>query len=360
MIHFVPAKEDAPLRAAESSSEWPFVSIIMPVFNEERFIGRSVEAMVKQTYPAARREILVVDGMSTDGTRAIVSAMAMTNPEIRLLNNPARIVPSGLNRAIAAARGEIVVRLDGHCEYPNDYVRRVVELRQKMGADNVGGVLSPCGTTWIQRAIAMAYCSPAGFAGAALKASAAKNSIRQVDAVHGGCWRRQRLLQAGGFDETMVRNQDDELSFRLRKTGGRICQAMELRVKYHVRDSFGKLFRQFAQYGYWKVRVIRKHPRQASIRHLIPALFVLCLMTLLWSGFLFPAGPVIAAITVGMYFGALAIASMVQTLTRDRSLWPGIVIALAAMHFGYGLGFVAGGFSLVSKRFNKGFSASTR
>ncbi|MDB6022377.1 MAG: glycosyl transferase, partial [Pedosphaera sp.] len=152
----------------------------------------------------------------------------------------------------------------------------------------------------------------------------------------------ERLLAAGGFDETMVRNQDDELSFRLRKASGRVVQSSSLRVKYHVRDSFKKLFLQFAQYGYWKVRVVRKHPRQASTRHFIPALLVLALLiTALAAPFakiaLWASGAIL-----GGYFAVLLLASLMQLRGPQVKLWPGVVGALAMMHFGYGLGFLLG------------------
>ena len=196
-------------------SELAFVSVIIPVFNEERFVARCFAEVLAQDYPADRLEVLVADGMSTDRTREIVQAVQSAHPNVRLIDNPNRIVSSGLNRALAAARGEIVVRLDGHCEYPRDYIRRVVELRERLAADSVGGVLEAIGSGYVQRAIAAAYSSPLGLGGGALKSSKSFEMVREVDAVHGGCWRRERLLAVGGFDEEMVRNQDDELSFRL-------------------------------------------------------------------------------------------------------------------------------------------------
>ncbi|MCG8586413.1 MAG: hypothetical protein MI757_17020 [Pirellulales bacterium] len=163
-----------------------------------------------------------------------------------------------------------------------------------------------------------------------------------MDAVWGGCWERSTLIEAGKFDEEMVRNQDDELSFRLRKAGGRILQDASVRVSYHVRNSFGKLALQFAQYGYWKVRVIRKHPRQASVRHFVPSAFITTLTTLA-IGALFwkPAGLGAVALAVA-YLGAVAAASLWQSLKSGLALWPGITFAVICMHMGYGAGFLIG------------------
>ncbi|MDB6121301.1 MAG: hypothetical protein JWQ71_294 [Pedosphaera sp.] len=324
------------------TDDLPFVSVIIPVFNEEPFIEQSLRAVLKQDYPSERLEIIVADGASTDRTRDIVVSIQSEHANVRLIYNPDRIVSAGLNRALAGANGEIIVRLDGHCEYPTDYIRKVVQLRQRTGADNVGGVLEPIGVGYVQEAVGAAYYSPVGIGGAALKGGGKMESVHEVDAVHGGCWRRERLREVGGFDEEMVRNQDDELSFRLRKASGRIFQCSSIRVKYHVRDSFKKLFMQFAQYGYWKVRVVQKHPRQASARHFIPAGFVLLvLLTILFASFSTYARYGFG-ILAGGYLSALALATLVQVWPTEKKLWPGIMLALVTMHFGYGGGFILG------------------
>ena len=321
--------------------EYPTVTIVMPVFNEAGFIERSLMGALGQDYPSGRLEIIVADGMSTDGTREKVMDMQSRFENVRLIDNPYRIVPTGLNRAIAAARSEIIVRFDGHCEYPHDYVRKLIEMRRKFSATSIGGVLAPQGKTYVQKAIAAAYYSPVGLGGSALKAASGE-MCREVDAVHGGCWERKHLLEIGGFDESMVRNQDDELSFRLRKRGGRVVQNLALSVSYHVRGSFKKLFFQFAQYGFWKVHVIRKHPRQASIRHVVPTVFVsLLLFAAIFSAIVTPAKYLLFGL-LGAYLVTLMLSSIVQTWGSSKALWPGIVMALAAMHIGYGIGFASG------------------
>src|SRR5436190_19818060 len=156
---------------SQTEDTLPFVSVIMPVYNEETYIGRALRAVLEQDYPADRLEIIVADGLSTDGTRKNINAIQAEHSNVRLIDNPQRIVPTGLNQAIKSARGEIMVRLDGHCEYPKNYITKVVELRQQTGADNVGGVLLPVGTSYVQKAVAAAYYSRVGFGGYALKAS---------------------------------------------------------------------------------------------------------------------------------------------------------------------------------------------
>ncbi|MDB6021899.1 MAG: glycosyl transferase, partial [Pedosphaera sp.] len=164
--------ETVPARARNAAEgDWPFVSVIMPVFNEEKFIAGSLAAVLEQDYPPDKLEVIVADGMSTDGTREIVKSVQRAHPTVRLIPNPGRIVSCGLNCAIASARGTVIVRFDGHCEYPPDYVRRVVDLRRRTGAVNAGGVLVPMGTGYVQQAIAAAYYSPVGLGGAALRGS---------------------------------------------------------------------------------------------------------------------------------------------------------------------------------------------
>ncbi len=320
----------------------PFVSVLIPVRNEAPYIGANLAAALRQDYPSHCFEVIVADGRSTDGTRPIVESIAASEPRLRLVDNPDRIVAAGLNRALAVARGNVIVRLDGHCEYPADYLRRVVELRAATGAANAGGVLEPIGTTYVQRAICAALASRIGIGGAALRARAISGAVREVDAVHGGCWTAETLREAGPFDEEMVRNQDDEMSFRLRREGGRVMQASDLRVRYVVRDRWGKLFLQFAQYGYWKVRLVRRYPRQASLRHLMPALFVLVwFASSVAAPFSARAAWAVAGLSLA-YLAGIAAATAVPAIRSSPWLWPGATLALALIHFGYGCGFLAG------------------
>lgn len=313
----------------------------MPTRNEARYIAQSVGAALAQDYPPDRMELIVADGMSTDGTQEIIESLMCQHANLRLIENPGRIVPTGLNAAIAHAQGEIIIRMDAHCEYPNDYVERVTSLLKETKADNVGGSLVAVGSTnYAQRAICAAYQSPLSVGGALR--SHQQSFIREVDAVHGGCWRKTTLVSAGLFDEEMVRNQDDELSFRLRKKGGRIIQDSTIQVRYHVRDSFIKLFNQFLQYGYWKVRVIYKHPKQAKPRHFIPAVLVVTIV-----GLVQPDLRVGLSTLVIGYFGLIVAGALLEGVRSDWKLWPGIILVLAAMHLGYGVGFIIGVFRQV-------------
>ena len=338
----------------------PTVTVIMPIRNEAVYIEQTVRTLQVQDYPADRLEILLVDGMSDDGTREILARLLAGNPDFNatMLDNPQQIVPTALNIALRHAQGEIIVRMDAHNEYEADYVRQVVTLRERTNADNAGGILIPVGTNYVQRAICSAFNSSisvgGSFQGHAVGGISGilsgeqeagthqDNQVNEVDTVHGGCWRRERLFEIGLFDESMVRNQDDELSFRLRKAGGTIVQSQGIQVRYHVRGSFRKLFKQFAQYGYWKIPVIRRHPKQASVRHAIPAIFVSSLFTLVVLTFFWKLAAWGLGALVVVYLTALVLAAIRTTGTRQWMLWPGVLLAIMVIHFGFGLGFLTG------------------
>lgn len=319
----------------------PFVSVVMPVYNEERFIAHTLATVFEQDYPLDRFEVIVADGMSSDRTRQILNSFQESHANLRVIDNPGRIVSSGLNRAVDCARGELIIRLDGHNVYATDFIRRVVKLSQDTGADNAGGVLVPTGNGYVGESIAAAYHSPLGIGGAQ-RGHFRVDEIRQVDTVHGGCWRRERLIAVGKFDEEMVRNQDDELSFRIRKSGGIIVQSTAIRIQYWVRDSYRKLFWQFAQYGYWKVKVVRRHPRQASLRHFIPALFLVSLAVAAISAFFSTAGILALIGLAGVYFAAILLAGLKLVFHFPPRLLPGIMLSLLFMQVGYGWGSLMG------------------
>ncbi len=347
--------------ARRLDSQAPFVSVVMPIRNEAPYIASNLRAILSQAYPADRFEVLVADGMSTDGTREVVESLAARDPRLRFLDNPGKIVSSGLNRAIAQARGEVIVRVDGHCEYPADYLARMVSLQAETGAASLGGVLEPVGTSPVQRAICAAFASRVGIGGAALRAQDEAAGPREVDAVHGGCWRIETLRQVGPFSEEMIRNQDDEMSFRIRRAGGRIVQVPSIRVRYVVRDSWRKLFRQFLQYGFWKVRLVRRYPRQSSLRHLMPAALVALLAAGVCASLVSREAAAAFGIFVAAYLAAIGLAAAAAARRSCPSLWPGVAFALIVIHLGYGSGFLAGLVDqIIPGRAGAGFSGLSR
>ena len=221
--------------------------------------------------------MIVADGMSDDGTRAILEQFAKTEPRLKIVDNPNRIVSTGLNAALAVARGKVIIRMDAHTEFARDYVRSCLEVLEATGADNVGGPWVAKGSGQVGRAIAAAFQSPFAMGGARGHDPSYEGT---VDTVYLGCWPRRVFDQIGLFDEELVRNQDDEFNLRLTEHGGRIYQSPRIRSWYTPRNSLRALLNQYKQYGYWKVRVIRKHQKPASIRHLVPAAFMCSLVML--------------------------------------------------------------------------------
>lgn len=314
------------------------VSVIVPCRNEHEHIAAFCADVLRQTLSGGWiLEVLIADGLSDDGTRERLSTLCAADARLQWIDNPQRIVSSGLNRAMAVAQGEVIVRMDVHTSYAPDYVAQCVAALGSTGATCVGGPWRPVGEGWPQAAIAAAFQSRFGSGGAA---SRRLDFSGPVDTVYLGAWRREDLLRLGGFDESLVRNQDDELNLRIVRSGGRVWQSADICSTYTPRGSFPALFRQFYQYGYWKVPVIRKHRLPASPRHLAPFAFVSCLAVLAvlapWSMW---ARTALAGVLAVYALAALASAApLARTPHRLRDTL-GIATACACMHLGYGLGF---------------------
>ena len=282
----------------------------------------------------------MIDGMSNDGTFDILSQLKNRFPDLIIINNPDKIVPRAMNLGIQKAKGEYIVRADVRCIHPKGYLCDLIELSERTGADNVGGVLVPeFGNGYTQNAIALAYKSRIAMGGALRDRG---DFIGETDTVYGGCFKRKRLLEVGMYDEEMVRNQDDELSFRLRERGGKIIQDGRIKIPYQTRNSYWNLFKQFMQYGYWKVSVIKKHPQQASLRHILPAVLVLSFVTL---GLFIPFtiyGLYGFLIFSGSYFLAVGLFSIKSAYRRSLKLLPGLIFAISLIHISFGIGFIIG------------------
>lgn len=319
------------------------VSVIVPCRNEAAHIGDFAASVLAQRLPAdLTLEVVVADGRSDDGTRERLAALAESDARLRWIDNPARITPVALNRAIAVAQGEWIVRMDVHTTYADDYVAQCVAALKATGATCVGGpwrAVADGGQT-IAAAIAAAFGSRFGAGGAA---SRLVDHTGEVDTVYLGAWRRDELLRLGGFDEALVRNQDDELALRIVRSGGRVWQSAAIRSWYVPRASFGALFRQFWQYGYWKVAVIRKHRLPASPRHLVPFTFVATLVLLALTAPWSAVATVALAVLLAVYAAAaLGAAAGVASPWRQPARWAAVALAFGCMHAGYGLGFGRG------------------
>jgi glycosyltransferase involved in cell wall biosynthesis len=316
------------------------ITVIMPVRNEGSFIRDSLQAVLDQDYPARLIEIVIADGMSSDDTRAVIADMQKDHPNIRLVDNPGKIAPTGLNIALQHARGEIIVRVDGHCIIRPDYVRRCVEALETEGVDGVGGPMETIGETPTAEAIALAMSSPFGVGGSAFRTVNDRKML--VDTVAFPAYKHETIRRAGLFDEELVRNQDDEYNFRLRELGGRILLAPEIRSRYYSRSSFRSLWRQYFQYGFWKVRVMQKHPRQMSLRQFVPPAFVGSLVGLSLFGLFSSTARLALSGLLGLYALANFSASAITAAKRGWRHLPVLSLAYAILHFSYGSGFLYG------------------
>jgi succinoglycan biosynthesis protein ExoA len=317
----------------------PFVSVVMPVRNEGAFMSRSLSAVLAQTYPSELVEILVVDGMSTDETRDVVMSFAVSRRNITLLDNPRRIVPTGLNIALASARGDVIIRVDGHCEIATNYVRRCVEHLQD-GIEAVGGPLETVGETRMSAAIAAAMSSSFGVGGSSFRTVKGRSMF--TDTVAFPAYRRSIVDRAGLFDEELVRNQDDEYNYRLRKLGVKILLASDLNSTYYSRGTLQSLARQYFQYGFWKIRVLQKHPAQMQSRHFVPFAFVVSVMALMFVAPFFEFARWILGTELALYGIANATGSILTAIKGGWRLLPRLPIIFATLHFSYGLGFLVG------------------
>ena len=318
--------------------EQPKVTLVVAARNEEANIDACLRSLAEQDYEPSLLEVLVVDGESTDRTRERAAAIVAEHPGWRLLDNPRRIQAVAWNLGIREATGEVVGIVSGHAELAPDYASRAVETLRRTGAAMVGGPVTAMADGPISAAIGAAMASPFGVGGARhhyLTAEAATDTVFMGVATND-------TYRANPFDETMVRNQDDELSYRLIDAGHVIVCNPAIRSRYRVRSSITGLARQYWAYGYWKVAVLARHPRRAKARHLLPALVV---------GGLAVIGPlslVSGSARLLLLAGSLPYvavdAALATRQAREHGAASGLAMSLAfpTMHFSYGAGFVRG------------------
>jgi len=356
------------------------VSVILACRCEAAHIGSVLSSILQQEEPEGGLEVIVADGISEDGTRQILHQIASSDPRVKVIDNPARITSAGLNAAIRASRGQIIIRMDAHTHYASDYIRQCVAVLQRTGADNVGGPWVAQANGYVGEAIAAAFQSR--FAAGGARGHVPYYEGR-VDTVYLGCWKKEVFERFGGFDENLVRNQDDEHNLRIVRGGGRVWQSPKIRSWYHSRTSLRGLFEQYMQYGYWKVQVIRKHKVPAAMRHLVPGVFVLSLLLLVlaWdicvaaSRFVAADSGLSAALSVARtsamwgltsivsaYALALLIASVQAAWRTKWVLLPVLPLIFCCYHIGYGWGFLRGvlDFALLGRGASAVFTRLTR
>ncbi|MBZ5661867.1 MAG: glycosyltransferase family 2 protein [Acidobacteriia bacterium] len=322
------------------------VTAIVPCRNEIRHIRAFLDSVMRQELTGIDLEIVVADGMSGDGTREVLEEYERNCPALRVIDNPKRIVSTGLNAAIRQARGEIIVRMDAHTEYAPDYIRTCVQVLDESRAGNVGGPALTRAKGYLAEAIARGFHSKFVSGGARFHDPRYEG---YVDTVTYGCWRKSTLLRLGLFDERLYRSQDDELNIRIRSAGGKIWQSPRIKSWYWPRATLAALFRQYFQYGFWKVAVIRKHRKPASWRNLVPGACLLLALVLLggmacawmagsayWqSGFL-----KILVSLAGLYFAVSIVAALHAGWRGGWRIVPVLPVVFATYHLSYALGFL--------------------
>ena len=341
------------------ATEAPLVSVVVPCRNEIHHIEDTLRLILAQEKPPGDFEVIVAEGMSDDGTREILLRLAQEHPCLRIVENSRGIVSTGLNAAIREAQGSIILRMDAHTRYAPDYIRQCVQALEETGADNVGGPWVACGRGRVGQAFAAAFQSSLASGGARAHDPSYSGS---VDTVYLGCWRREIFDRVGLFDEELVRNQDDEFNLRLVRSGCKIWQSVKIKSWYYPRETLRHLFAQYVQYGYWKARVLQKHRQPASIRHLVPAGFVLTLALLAILSIFWP---VVFPIWLGLltvYVIIILIVSCVVASAAGWKLFPVLPLIFWTFHFAYGWGFLSGllNFVILKRQPAQSYRALTR
>ncbi len=316
------------------------VSLLCPVYNEVANLAHIIRFF--NAIKLEEKELLIIDGQSTDHTKEIIEQSAMLNPCIKYLENPNRYVPHALNIAIKKATGLILIRIDAHTNYREDYVEKILHCFERTGADIVGGPMRIAKGNPIQHAIGYATGTAFGVGNSSFHFESYEG---YTDSVYLGAWKREIFSSTGLFDTSFKRNQDDEFHYRARHLGFKIYQDPEIVSWYQPRKKILALFSQYFQYGLYKPKVLKKIPRAFQWRHLIPACFFiyLLLLPLLFSFFsVIIFLPLAMYIIANFYFSLLSNSSFVQFLR--------IAAVYFTIHFAYGLGFVSGTIALFQRK----------
>jgi glycosyltransferase involved in cell wall biosynthesis len=324
--------------------ELPFVSVVIPCFNEERYIQKVLENLAAQ-YAPARSEIIVVDGRSTDRTREEIAEFREAHPDlqVRLIDNPVRNIPAGVNLGIKEARGEVIVRMDAHSIPSSNYVRRCVE--QLGGAEVVGMPwrIQPGAETLAARAIALSVAHPFGIGDAKYRLPDRAAAAEFVDTVPFGVFRKNLWAEVGGFNEQLLANEDYDFHYRVRARGGRILLDTSGHSLYFARPTIKELARQYFRYGTWKAQMVKLHPRSLRLRHLVAPVFVASVLSSALVGFWWrPAWLALLVVVVPYALLSLVCAARLASKGRELRSMPVVSFVFLVIHAAWGSSFLLG------------------
>jgi len=313
----------------------------VPCYNEQRTIRSLLVSIDRQTHPRQNIEVIIADGLSTDQTRQEIQKFKLENPNlsVRVVDNPKRSIPAGLNRAIDAASGDYIVRLDAHSVPAADYVARSIAALEAGLGDNVGGLweIQPGSDTWQSRSIAEAAAHPLGVGDARYRVG---GKAQEVDTVPFGAFQRSLIARIGNFDETLLTNEDYDFNTRIRRAGGKIWFDPGIKSQYIARRDFSALARQYWRYGYWKVKMLRRFPESFRWRQLA-GMFVVSFPVLALLGIWFSWATWLLLVEIMVYLLALISVGMQLAFKhRDLTLLWGVPMAIATMHFSWGTAFI--------------------
>lgn len=319
------------------------LSVICPIYNEEKYIGACIESILAQDYPKDNLEVIFVDGMSTDKTREIVTSYTKEYPWIRLIDNPKRIVPPALNKAIAASHGDIIMRLDAHASYEPNYFSSITAALDKYEADNAGSVCKTDVLTKTSKSLAIreVLSHPLGVGNSTFRTGI--DCAKEVDTVPFGCWRRTVFDKYGFYNECLVRNQDIELNKRIKAGGGKIIIIPDTYCTYYARETFAKLAKNNYGNGKWNILTVyyTHQLKSLSLRHFIPLIFVLSLLIPAILGFLWGPLWIIGLFSLASYLLTISIISAKLAITKHLNFLY-LIIAFSVLHASYGFGSLAG------------------
>ena len=321
----------------------PKVSVIVPCFNEEKFIAKCLDSLLSQDFPKEDMEILIIDGNSKDRTQEIVREYIKKYPLIKIFENPKRYTPFALNIGIKNAQGEIIVRTDAHATYENDYVSKCVKYLEKYKADNIGGIQKVVSKedTLISKAIAASFSNLFGTGDSYYRTGS--KEPKEVDTVFCGCYRKEVFKKIGFFNEKLFRSQDMELNMRLKKAGGKIMLIPDIIVRYHPKSDLIGFWKHNILDGVWAIYPLKFVKTPLKLRHLLPFIFVLSLISLLITGFFCPfcfklfLGIILLYLAVNLYFSFV-----ISLKEKDLRYFFILPLVFAIRHFGYGIGSLLG------------------